>query len=126
MEETKWKLDEAVHLITQLEPHFRKKNMHLGLTGSVLYGMGTGKDLDVVVYAHGPGDALLDEVSVRDLLLKLKFGISKFCSTKRYPRGVLNACTTRGPYKGRRIDFIMFVERTTDNVKVEEKVVKAF
>lgn len=48
-----WTLAEAVELCKRAETLARTMNMHVALTGSVLYGGGTGKDLDILVWGHG-------------------------------------------------------------------------
>lgn len=41
-----------IKVIEEWEEELRHKGCHIGVTGSALYGMGTGKDLDVIVYPH--------------------------------------------------------------------------
>lgn len=47
-----WTLGDALILVRELEPKFQVEELHLGITGSVLFTGESKKDLDFIVYPH--------------------------------------------------------------------------
>src|SRR4051812_49394936 len=50
-----WSQKSARVFVRKLEAWLAPIGYHVGLTGSCLYGGGTGKDIDVIVYPHCSG-----------------------------------------------------------------------
>ncbi len=44
--------EDVDYWVKRLELELRPLGFHIGLTGSMLYGMGTGKDIDIIIYSH--------------------------------------------------------------------------
>ena len=117
LEKPVWELEQAVFFIHHLEEQFRHNFLHLGLTGSVLYGRGTGKDLDILVYSHDPVDQPATMSKVAGILEGLDFKIIHGFEKGTYPRGVITAETGKGVFQGKRIDFILMEESVPDKFR---------
>ncbi len=103
-----WRQSEALAYCIEFEAIARTLDLHIALTGSVLYGGGTGKDLDILIYGHEDKivrgwdlDAFIEQ-------LRQHFGIEKlYGSDDKGGYGLKNKIVAVTTFKGRRIDFIV-------------------
>lgn len=66
-------ISDIVQFCTQVEQVLRPHGLHVALTGSALYGMGTGKDVDILVYHHEGADTDEPAVVFERLIPELTF-----------------------------------------------------
>ena len=99
-----WDITTAIEFCKKLEAIAKPNNMHVALTGGLLYG-GTGKDIDIVLY------------KVRQITdFDIKNVFNEF--EKYIPNLVIydkkEAWVTKGDYFGKPVDFL-FPESKVDN-----------
>lgn len=105
-----WRQSEAIAYCIEFEAIARSLGMHIALTGSVLYGGGTGKDLDIIVWGHG--DKVPTGEDMERLLVELHqhFGLVKRVQDANDPSGGPKLIEVTEMPDGRRIDWIMPIQ----------------
>lgn len=96
-----WTQGEALDLAINLEPVAAKNNVHIGLTGGLLYKPGPRKDCDFVVYRHNSEETWgkpIERIGFENDLLRQWHTDWAFVST--HPR------VTKMTYRGKSVDFI--------------------
>ena len=102
-----WEMDEAVELIREMEPQASALDMHVGMTGSVLFKGKSEKDLDIVVYGHDNSDIEVEDLYVLAQAVGLT-PLRVIPSTEN----LAVACQTED---GRRVDLLGFNRGTKED-----------
>ena len=106
-------ISDITQFCTMIETILRPHGLHVALTGSFLYGMGTGKDVDVLIYAHcGSELNAAGEFALRIHLLTMVTDMKPLHS-EEYTHGVKNRNSRKvwsGTVGPTRVDFIVLTE----------------
>lgn len=111
-------ISDVMQFCTMLEQILRPLGLHVALTGSFLYGMGTGKDVDIIVYAHDhqPGAATAASL-FGDAAKALTVLVTNLTKLTQSRSDYLPANTPRssrvvwsGIYRDMRFDFLVLTE----------------
>src|SRR6187402_1215621 len=80
--------ESAIELCKTYEPILRDNGWHVGLTGSCLYGMGTGKDVDFIIYPHVHDDGSTSPLTPSQVLELINVADSYCTHDEDYPDSV--------------------------------------
>ena len=97
---------DAINICKEIEPKLRNIGYHCGLTGSCLYGNGSAKDIDIIIYPHQKSK----QISVIKIIAEIGATTKMYQSQgEMIAKKITPSCTDKliivSDYKGTRVDF---------------------
>lgn len=101
-----WTIETARNLCINYNNILSEHNMHVALTGSVLFYGSSTKDLDIIIY---PRKSSLPMLSIQEICKKLMLELVENCTIRHatYAEGDAKAVFHTKTYDNRRIDLFI-------------------